>query len=243
MIRYNTYIIINYKIQIKKILILGQDFMEWIISKDIIDYETALKKMEKIVDEIIQEKKNETIWLLEHNEIYTAGTSTKDIHMKSVKDAPIYKTNRGGQLTFHGPGQRIIYLMINLKRFSYDIRKYVYFLEQLIIDTLKEFNISTHRWNKAIGVWTYKMLLTVTEARRKNRRCKIASIGIRVRKKIALHGVSVNICPNLNYFDNIIPCGLKNSKATSINDLGLDVTFSDFDKALKYNFEKLLKNI
>ena len=154
MIRYNTYIIINYKNSNKKILILGQDFMEWIISKDIIDYETALKKMEKIVDEIIQEKKNETIWLLEHNEIYTAGTSTKDIHMKSVKDAPIFKTNRGGQLTFHGPGQRIIYLMINLKRFSYDIRKYVYFLEQLIINTLKEFNISTHRWDKAIGVWT-----------------------------------------------------------------------------------------
>ena len=205
-------------------------------------YETALKKMEKIVDEIIQEKKNETIWLLEHNEIYTAGTSTKDIHMKSVKDAPIFKTNRGGQLTFHGPGQRIIYLMINLKRFSYDIKKYVYFLEQLIINTLKEFNISTHRWDKAIGVWTYKTSYS-NGSTKKNRRCKIASIGIRVRKKIALHGVSVNICPNLNYFDNIIPCGLKNSKATSINDLGLDVTFSDFDKALRYNFEKLLKNI
>ena len=116
------------------------------------------------------------------------------------------------------------------------------FLEQLIIDTLKEFNISTHRWNKAIGVWTYKTSYS-NGSTKKNRRCKIASIGIRVRKKIALHGVSVNIYPNLNYFDNIIPCGLKNSKATSINDLGLDVTFSDFDKALKYNFEKLLKNI
>ena len=162
--------------------------------------------------------------------------------MKRVKDAPIFKTNRGGQLTFHGPGQRIIYLMINLKRFSYDIRKYVYFLEQLIIDTLKEFNISTHRWSKAIGVWTYKTSYS-NGSTKKNRRCKIASIGIRVRKKIALHGVSVNICPNLNYFDNIVPCGLKNSKATSINDLGLDVTFSDFDKALRYNFEKLLKNI
>ena len=242
MIRYNTYIIINYKNSNKKILILGQDFMEWIISKDIIDYETALKKMEKIVEEIIQEKKNETIWLLEHNEIYTAGTSTKDIHMKSVKDAPIFKTNRGGQLTFHGPGQRIIYLMIDLIRFSYDIRKYVHFLEQLIIDTLQEFNISTHRWDKAIGVWTYKNSYSNNNKRYKIR-CKIASIGIRVRKKISLHGVSVNIYPNLNYFDNIIPCGLENSKATSINDLGLDVTFNDFDKALRYNLEKLLKII
>ncbi len=198
--------------------------------------------MEKIVDEIIQEKKNETIWLLEHNEVYTAGTSTKDIHMKNVKDAPIFKTNRGGQLTFHGPGQRIIYLMINLKRFSYDIRKYVYFLEQLIINTLKEFNICTHRWDKAIGVWTFKTSLS-NKNKQYNRRCKIASIGIRVRKKISLHGVSVNICPNLNYFDNIIPCGLENSKATSISDLGFDIKFNDFDKAFRYNFEKLLKII
>ena len=132
--------------------------------------------------------------------------------------------------------------MINLKRFSYDIRKYVYFLEQLIMNALKEFNISTHRWDKAIGVWTYKTSYS-SKNKQKNRRCKIASIGIRVRKKIAFHGVSVNIYPNLNYFDNIIPCGLENSKATSVYDLGLDVTFSDFDKALRYSFEKLLENI
>ena len=216
--------------------------MEWVISKDIIDYEIAFKRMEKIVDEIIQKKKNETIWLLEHNEIYTAGTSTKDIHLESVKDAPIFKTNRGGQLTFHGPGQRIIYLMINLERFSYDIRKYVHFLEQIIINTLQEFNISTHRWDKAIGVWAYKTSFS-NKNKQYSRRCKIASIGIRVRKKISMHGVSVNICPNLNYFDNIIPCGLENSKATSISDLGLDIKFNDFDKAFRYNFEKLLKII
>ena len=216
--------------------------MEWIISEDIIDYEVALKRMEKIVDEIIQENKNETIWLLEHNEIYTAGTSTKDIHLESVKDAPIFKTNRGGQLTFHGPGQRIVYLMIDLKRFSYDIRKYVHFLEQLIINTMQDFNIATHRWDKAIGVWTYKTSFS-NKKKQYNRRYKIASIGIRVRKKISFHGVSVNIYPNLNYFESIIPCGLENSKATSLNDLGLDVTFNDFDKALRYNFDKLLKII
>ena len=222
--------------------------MQWIISENAIDYEIALKRMEKIVDEIIKENKNETIWLLEHNEIYTAGTSTKDIHLENVKDAPIFKTNRGGQLTFHGPGQRIVYLMINLKRFSYDIRKYVHFLEQLIINTLLEFNISTHRWDKAIGVWTYRISSNNKDNKsnahnKYNRRYKIASIGIRVRKKISLHGVAVNICPNLNYFDSIIPCGLENSKATSINDLGLNVTFNDFDNASRYNFEKLLKII
>ena len=115
-------------------------------------------------------------------------------------------------------------------------------MEELIIDTLKEFNISTHRWNKAIGVWTYKTSYS-NEIKKKNRRCKIASIGIRVRKKIAFHGVSVNIYPNLNYFDNIIPCGLENSKATSVYDLGIKITYNDFDKALRYSFEKLLKNI
>lgn len=216
--------------------------MEWIISEGTIDYEIALERMEKIVDEIIQGDKNETIWLLEHNKIYTAGTSTRDIHLKDIKGAPIFKTNRGGQLTFHGPGQRIIYLMINLKRFSFDIRKYVYFLEQLTIDTLQEFNIYTHRWDKAIGVWTYKNQVS-SNIKKNKQRFKIASIGIRIRKHISLHGVAVNISPNLNYFDNIIPCGLENSKATSTNDLGVNVKFNDFDNALKYNFKKLLKII
>ena len=128
--------------------------MEWIKSSNPLDYKIALAQMEEIVDKIISGDAQETIWILEHNEIYTAGTSTKDIHLINVKGAPIIKTNRGGQLTFHGPGQRIIYLMVNLERFSYDIRKYVSFLEQLIMDTLYEFNISTHRWDKAIGVWT-----------------------------------------------------------------------------------------
>ena len=212
--------------------------MEWITSKEPIDYALALENMEKLVSEIIQGKEKETIWLLEHNEIYTAGTSTKDIHLQNVKGAPIFKTNRGGQLTFHGPGQRIIYLMINLSRFSYDIRKYVSFLEQLVINTLYEFNISTHRWDKAIGVWTYK---NNDKKNKITRRYKIASIGIRIRKKISFHGISVNIHPNLNYFNNIVPCGLENSKVSSVKDLGIDLNYNDFDEIFMDNFEKLLK--
>ena len=214
--------------------------MEWIRSRNPLDYKIAVARMEKIVDKIISGDEQETIWLLEHNEIYTAGTSTKDIHLANVKDAPIVKTNRGGQLTFHGPGQRIIYLMVNLERFSYDIRKYVIFLEQLIMNTLYEFNISTHRWDKAIGVWAYKP----SDGRKitDKERFKIASIGIRVRKKISFHGISVNINPNLDFFHKIIPCGLENLKATSIKELGVKISNNDFDKALKINFEKLLKN-
>ena len=214
--------------------------MEWIKSRNPLDYKIALVQMEGIVNKIISGDQQETIWLLEHNEIYTAGTSTKDIHLENVKSAPIIKTNRGGQLTFHGPGQRIIYLMLNLERFSYDIRKYVSFLEQLIMNTLYEFNISTHRWDKAIGVWTYKQINSRKIV--KKERHKIASIGIRVRKKISFHGISVNIYPNLNFFDQIIPCGLENSKATSAEDLGVKISYNDFDEVLKINFEKLLKN-
>ena len=214
--------------------------MEWIKSRNPLDYKIALVRMEAIVDKIISGDEQETIWLLEHNEIYTAGTSTKDIHLENVKGAPIIKTNRGGQLTFHGPGQRIIYLMVNLERFSYDIRKYVSFLEQLIMNTLYEFNISTHRWDKAIGVWTYKQLNSRKIV--KKERHKIASIGIRVRKKISFHGISVNINPNLDFFDKIVPCGLENSKATSAKELGVKVSYNDFDEALKFNFEKLLRN-
>ena len=214
--------------------------MEWIKSKNPLDYKIALAQMEEIVDKIIIGDAQETIWLLEHNEIYTAGTSTKDIHLKNVKGAPIIKTNRGGQLTFHGPGQRIIYLMVNLERFSYDIRKYVNFLEQLIMNTLCKFNISTHRWDKAIGVWTYKQINSRKIVNKE--RHKIASIGIRVRKKISFHGISVNINPNLDFFDKIVPCGLENSKATSAKELGVKVSYNDFDEALKFNFEKLLKN-
>ena len=214
--------------------------MEWIKSRNPLDYKIALIRMEGIVDKIISGDEQETIWLLEHNEIYTAGTSTKDIHLENVKGAPIIKTNRGGQLTFHGPGQRIIYLMVNLERFSYDIRKYVSFLEQLIMNTLYEFNISTHRWDKAIGVWTYKQINSKKIV--KKERHKIASIGIRVRKKISFHGISVNINPNLDFFDKIVPCGLENSKATSAKELGVKVSYNDFDEALKFNFEKLLRN-
>ena len=214
--------------------------MEWIKSRNPLDYKIAIAQMEGIVDKIISGDEQETIWLLEHNEIYTAGTSTKNIHLENVRSAPIIKTNRGGQLTFHGPGQRIIYLMVNLERFSYDIRKYVSFLEQLIMNTLYEFNISTHRWDKAIGVWTYKQ----TNSRNiiKKDRHKIASIGIRVRKKISFHGISVNINPNLDFFDKIILCGLENTKATSAKELGVKISYNDFDEALKINFEKLLKN-
>ena len=212
--------------------------MEWILAKELIDYKVAINEMERMVNEIIKGERQETIWLLEHTEIYTAGTSTKDAHLKNIVGAPVVRTNRGGQLTFHGPGQRIIYIMINLKRFSFDIKKFVHFLEQLVINTFEDLNIKTHRLKNAIGIWSYKKNNGINDLIN----CKIASIGIRIRKKISFHGISVNINPDLDYFNRIIPCGLENVKSTSAYDLGKKIKLSEFDKALKLNFNKLLKN-
>ena len=139
----------------------------------------------------------------------------------------------------HGPGQRIVYVMINLGRFDYDIRKYVHFLEGLVIKTLKDFDITSHRWEKAIGVWTYK--ISASKSSDHLDQYKIASIGVRVRRKIAFHGLAINIAPNIQNFEGIIPCGIKNAKVTSVFDQGVETSMADFDKSLKSNFNKLLK--
>ncbi|PQM56756.1 MAG: lipoate-protein ligase B [Rhodobacteraceae bacterium] len=213
--------------------------LDWIISKGLIDYQEALKRMESRVEDIIADKKNEAIWLLEHPDIYTAGTSANFRDLKDPKRFPVITTNRGGQFTYHGPGQRIVYVMIKLGRFDYDIRKYVHFLEDLVIKTLKDFNITSHRWEKAIGVWTYK--ISTSKSSYHLDQYKIASIGVRVRRKIAFHGVAINIAPNIQNFEGIIPCGIKNAKVTSVFDQGVETSMADFDKSLKSNFNKLLK--
>jgi len=208
--------------------------VDWIISKDLIDYQEAVKKMESRVASIIAEKENETIWLLEHPDVYTAGTSANFRDLKEPKRFPVITTNRGGQFTYHGPGQRILYAMIKLDRFNYDIRKYVHFLEELVIETLKDFGISSHRWKEGIGVWTYKTLKS--EFNNQLDQYKIASIGVRVRRSVAFHGLAINISPNIQNFEGIIPCGIKNAKITSVFDQGIETNMADFDASLKFNF-------
>ena len=213
--------------------------VDWIISKGLIDYQEALTKMESRVEDIIAEKKNETIWLLEHPDVYTAGTSANFRDLKEPNKFPVVTTNRGGQFTYHGPGQRIVYVMIKLDRFNYDVRKYVHFLEELVIKTLKDFDIASHRWKEAIGVWTYKISSPGPSDHLD--RYKIASIGVRVRRKVAFHGLAINITPNIQNFEGIIPCGIKNAKVTSVFDQGVETSMTDFDDSLKFNFNKLLK--
>ena len=213
--------------------------MDWITSKGLIEYQEALNRMESKVSKIINNERNETIWLLEHSDVYTAGTSANIKDLKDPKRFPVITTNRGGQFTYHGPGQRIVYLMIKLERFSFDVRKYVYFLEELVIRTLDDFSINTHRWEQAIGVWTQNDSTSDPEYRLKQ--YKIASIGIRVRRGVAFHGIAINMTPNIKNFDGITPCGLQDVRMTSVARQGMEISLSDFDESLKFNFDKLIK--
>ena len=213
--------------------------MDWIISNYKVEYQQALNLMESRVAGIIKKKQTEAIWLLEHDDVYTAGTSASLSDLKDSKKIPVFYSNRGGKFTYHGPGQRVIYLMIKLERFNFDIRRYISFLEQLTINTLDDFNINSHRSEKGIGVWTFeKERFGSNEPLNES---KIASIGVRVRHKVAFHGIAVNISPNLKNFDGIISCGLRDIKMTSMANQGKKVTAADFDNSLKENFNSLIE--
>ena len=199
-------------------------------SKKPIKYENALRIMEKRLIKINEKNTKELIWILEHEEIYTAGTnySEDEVLDKSIK---IFKTNRGGKITYHGPGQLIFYFVINLKKRSKDIRKFISIIEKSIIDTLKIYNIETFADKKNIGIWYND----------KSNIKKIAAIGVRVSKWIAYHGFSINIDTNLNKYDSIIPCGIKGRGVTTLKEID-NQDYSKLDDLLINNFIANLKN-
>ena len=202
--------------------------IEWKTSNKLVEYDFAVSEMEKRVLEIKKNSACEMIWLLEHNSIFTAGTSAKLEDLKNSNVNFIY-TGRGGQWTWHGPGQRVVYLMLNLKNRLQDVKAYVYALEELIILTLKDFYINGVRINGQPGVWV-----------KDNNGCdKIAALGIRISSWITFHGISINVNPNLDEFNNIVPCGIKNSGVTSFYKLGNKISLSDLDISLKKNFNKV----
>ena len=174
-------------------------------SKNPIKYEDALKLMEARLNELNEKKNNELIWILQHDEIYTAGTSYSEDEIidKSIK---IIKTNRGGKITYHGPGQLICYLVIDLKKRNKDIRNFISVIEKSIIDTIKFYKIDTFADKKNIGIWFDK----------KNKIEKVAAIGVRVSKWIAYHGFSINIDNDLSKYDSIVPCGIKDKSVTNL---------------------------
>ena len=199
-------------------------------SKKPVKYEHAIKFMENRLGNLNDEKSKELIWILEHNDLYTAGTSSKESEIldKSIK---IIKTNRGGKITYHGPGQLICYFVIDLKKRKKDIRKFISTIEKTIISTLKHFNIEAIADKKNIGIW-YKD---------KSELKKIAAIGVRVKKWIAYHGFSININNDLNKYKAIVPCGIIDKGVTSLEKIK-NQSYKDFDKKLIENFILNLKN-
>jgi lipoyl(octanoyl) transferase len=179
---------------------------------------------------------SELIWLLEHPPLYTAGTSAKPIDLLAPDQFPVFKTSRGGQYTYHGPGQRVAYAMLDLEQRGKDIRAFVFGLEQWIIETLAEFELKGERRKGRVGVWIDR-----TAPGSAMREDKIAAIGVRVRKWVSFHGIALNVEPNLSHFGGITPCGISDDGlgVTSLVDLGLPVTMDDADAALRTAFENV----
>jgi lipoyl(octanoyl) transferase len=183
--------------------------------------------MDEVVAGIAQGEVRERVWLLEHPPLYTAGTSANPVDLVSPERFPVFATGRGGQYTYHGPGQRVAYVMLDLKRRGGDLRAYVAGLEQWIIETLAAFGVAGERREDRVGVWV----------RREDREDKIAAIGIRVRHWVSFHGISINLAPDLSHFDGIVPCGVHEHGVTSLRDLGLNVSMAELDDALRRGFE------
>ena len=200
------------------------------ISRKPVEYDKAISYLEKKVQSLNGQNENELLWILSHPNTYTAGisTSSDEIIDKSIK---IINTNRGGKITWHGPGQKIFYFVINLSNRDKDIRKFVGLIEKIIIDTLKEYKIKSFSDKKNIGIWV-----------KKNKKIKkIAAIGIRVRKWIAYHGCSININNDLKKYDKIIPCGIKNRGVTNLNEIKKQ-NYKNFNNVFIKNFLKHLKS-
>ncbi len=199
--------------------------LEFLISSSMVEYKKAINFMEDRVNAIKIGKKNEAIWFLEHPSLYTMGRSFETT-LRFLEGIPIHNTGRGGNITWHGPGQKIIYFMIDLKKRNLDIRKFVFNSEKFIIKSLKDLRINSYKLKNLVGIWTKD---------KNNNDAKIASLGLRVSKGIIYHGLSINVNCNLAYFKKIDPCGIKNSVVTSIFSLRDDISISEVDKVLQNN--------
>ena len=210
--------------------------MEWKTSDNPVDYEEALQAMEARVADIISGQAQPLVWLCSHPPLYTAGSSANESDLLEKERFPVYHTGRGGQFTYHGPGQRVAYLMLDLKQRCHplepDIRHYVQLLEEWLIATLAHFGIAGEIKEGRVGVWVNHP--TKGE-------CKIAAIGIRVRKWVTFHGIALNVSPDLSHYSGIVPCGISNFGVTSLEDMGIYVSIQEVDMVLKAEFLKIFE--
>jgi len=208
---------------------------DWITTPGLTPYPEALAFMEARVEAISRGEAGECIWLLEHPPLYTAGTSARREDLTDPGRFPVYEARRGGQYTYHGPGQRVAYVMLDLGRREKDVRRFVHRLERWIIATLGTFNVRGEVREGRVGVWVTRPDLAPNPDG-SLREDKIAAIGVRLRKWISFHGISINVEPDLSHFDGIVPCGIRDHGVTSLVDLGLPVTMDDLDSALRATF-------
>ena len=206
-------------------------------SIELIDYESAFEFMKYRVNSIKNNKQNELLWFLNHDHIYTQGTSAEPNEIINPNKIKLIKTNRGGKTTYHGPGQRIVYFIINLNNRKRDVRRFISIIEKSLIKFLSNYNIEARSFKDRVGIWVIKSKDIKFDKER-----KIGAIGLRVSKWVTYHGLSFNINPDLKYYNAIHSCGLKNFASTSINDLGSHLTFKEFDKKYLNYFEKNIKN-
>ena len=210
--------------------IYSRSAVEWAVSDRLIPYPEAVDFMEARAAAIAAGEASERVWLLEHPPLYTAGTSAKPADLVAPDRFEVFKSGRGGQYTYHGPGQRVGYMMLDLRKRGRDVSAFVRALEQWIINTLAEFDMTAERRCGRVGVW-----VTLDDGRE----AKIAAIGVRLKKWVSFHGISINLNPDLSHFDGIIPCGISEHGVTSFAALGKKATMTELDMALKKNFEQL----
>jgi len=212
--------------------------IEIINSRELINYESAIEFMKTRINKIHTNNEDELIWFLEHDHVYTQGTSAKDDEIIKLSNTNIIKTNRGGKTTYHGPGQRVIYFLINLNKRKKDIRKFISIIEKSLISFLAGYNVEAKSFKDRVGIWVTKSNNIKFEKEK-----KIGAIGLRVSKWITYHGLSFNINPDMKYYDNINACGLKNYKNTSLKELNVDINYREFDKIFSQIFLKNLFKI
>lgn len=206
--------------------------VEWIVSDSPVSYEAAVAFMEQRAEAIARGEAPECVWLLEHPPLYTAGTSARDEDLLAPDRFPVHRTGRGGQFTYHGPGQRIAYVMLDLNRRGRDVRAFVSALEAWVIETLDRFNVQGEIRRDRVGVWVRRPL------KGPQVEDKIAALGIRLKRWVSMHGLSINVEPDLEHFSGIVPCGIAGHGVTSLADLGLIVSIAEVDMVLAETFEE-----